>query len=346
MADTTIEWTDVVWNPTTGCDKVSAGCDNCYALTMAKRLKGMGSAKYQTDGDPRTSGPGFGLAMHEDVLTQPLKWHKPRRVFVNSMSDLFHPKVTDDFLAHMFAVMIAAPHHTFQVLTKRAPRMAALTGTEAFWSLVSGHLGRLWNTPPPAPLRTVPEWIWLGVSVENQEQADARLPHLARSPAVVRWVSAEPLLGPIDLTRIAASSRQQPDMVFDVLGQRYGVPGRWQAATTHGLDWVVIGGESGPGARPMHPDWARTLRDQCVTAGVPFLFKQWGGWAPNGWRAIGDVERISKGRERVVGDPIDDKGHREVVERTRSKHGGRELDGRTWDEYPAADVAASRLVTR
>lgn len=276
MADTSIEWTDMVWNPTTGCDRVSDGCTNCYAMTLAKRLKGMGSLKYQTDGAPGTSGSGFGLAVHEDALGLPLRWRKPRRIFVNSMSDLFHEKVPDEFIARVYAVMVAAPHHTFQVLTKRHGRMRSLLSAEPFWRLVSTELGRLWHIESPAPLRMVPAWIWQGVSVEDQRWADIRIPALLDTPAAVRWISAEPLLGPIDL-------RPYADADADC----------WLPF----LDWVVTGGESGPGFRPADPDWFRQIRDQCVQAGVAYLHKQNGGIRP--------------------------------------KANGRLLDGRTWDEYPA-----------
>ena len=291
MADTKIEWTSKVWNPTTGCDKVSAGCDNCYALTMAGRLKAMGSAHYQTDGDPRTSGPGFGVAVHPDALGLPLRWRRPQLVFVNSMSDLFHARVPRDFIISVWDVMAQTPQHTYQILTKRPERAARVLAAIA---------GRdLW----PLPLTNV----WLGVSVENQEQVDRRIPALLDTAASLRWISAEPLLGSVDL------SPYLPD-----------------------LDWVVCGGESGPRARIMAPAWARSLRDQCTGAGVPFFFKQWGAWAPNGARGIGRFE----GRERLVGPVIDDLGHREVVERQTSKS-GRVLDGRTWDQYPDTKVSTA-----
>jgi protein gp37 len=278
MADTAIEWADVVWNPTTGCDKVSRGCDNCYALTMAKRLKAMRQLRYQTDGDPRTSGPGFGLAMHDDVLTLPLRWRRPRRVFVNSMSDLFHPKVTDGFIARVFAAMATTPEHTFQVLTKRAPRMASLVGrgtfgAEGFADMVEeamaefSHAGLdVWPLPN----------VWLGVSVEDQEQADARIPRLLETPAAVRWLSCEPLLGPMDLSKWLGpvdwpSCWEQHSLTLN------------RVQRMHQPQWIVVGGESGPGARPMHPDWARTLRDQCVEAGVPYFFKQAGAALAREW---------------------------------------------------------------
>ncbi|MFC4950788.1 DUF5131 family protein [Pseudonocardia sp. GCM10023141] len=222
-----IEWTEVTWNPTTGCDRISAGCDHCYALTLAKRLKGMGSAKYQNDGDPRTSGPGFDVTTHEDTLTAPLRWREPRVVFVNSMSDLFHARVSREFVARVFAVMAATPQHTYQVLTKRATRLRRL-----------------------APDLPWPANVWMGVSVENLQVAH-RVEELRQVPAAVRFLSCEPLLGPLagglDLS---------------------------------GIGWVIAGGESGPHARPMDPGWVEEIRDVCLEAGVPFFFKQWGGRTP------------------------------------------------------------------
>lgn len=277
MSDKTgIEWTDATWNPTTGCDRVSPGCDHCYAMTLAPRLKAMGSPKYQTDGDPRTSGPGFGIAMHPDTLDQPLRWTRPRMIFVNSMSDLFHDGVTDGFIAEVFSVMARAPRHTFQVLTKRHGRMRALLNRPSFRDNLA-HLA-------PWPLPNV----WLGVSVEDQKHANLRIPALLNTPAAVRWISAEPLLGPVDLGQWYV-----PHDSVDCL-----------RVCRSGIDWVVVGGESGPGARPMHPDWPRSLRDQCAAVDVPYLFKQWGSHDQHG-------------------TPM-------------NKHtAGRALDGRTWDQYPA-----------
>lgn len=423
---TSIEWTEVTWNPVTGCERVSAGCDNCYALTMARRLKAMGAAKYQRDGDPRTSGPGFGVTLHPDVLEAPLGWKKPRRVFVNSMSDLFHKDVTDEFIARVWQTMGAAPEHTYQILTKRHARMRSFVtrwyageipepvetrpvlgypgyfvdttgrvfgkrsdtrdglsqdvgeqghrrvkmhradsprsgsrelvhrlvlttfvrpgrageqachrngdasdnrlsnlywgrqsenwtdrirhGNGQSWSKLSDDdvarvrqrgnagesayriaqdypvsdtqirnilSGRQWILPMPGPqvvppARAVLPSVWLGVSVEDQHWADIRIPALSDTPAAVRFISAEPLLGEISL---------------------YGVSGG-----RHALDWCIVGGESGPGARPCAPEWVRHLRDSCIASRVAFFFKQWGGIRP--------------------------------------KAGGRILDGRTWDEFP------------
>lgn len=288
---TGIEWTDDVWNPTTGCDRVSPGCDNCYALTMAKRLKGMGSDKYQRDGDPRTSGPGFGVTEHKDELDKPVKWRKPRRVFVNSMSDLFHDQISDDFIVEVFARMWWAPQHTFQVLTKRHGRMrslvprieADLRQREADLVLVDCPTPLTWPLPN----------VWLGVSVENQRWANIRVPALLGTPAAVRWLSCEPLLGPVDLRDCAGVDALEQDWI--------GGPGGGMGAPHPFVDWVVVGGESGPRSRPMVSDWARSLRDQCTRAEVPFFFKQWGSWGPSP-EAIKD----------------------------------RLLDGVAWNEYPAS----------
>jgi protein gp37 len=243
MADkSAIEWTEATWNPVTGCDRVSAGCDHCYALTLAARLKAMGQPKYQRDGDPRTSGPGFGVTMHPAELEIPRRWRRPRVIFVNSMSDLFHPQVSADFIARVFEVMAATPQHTYQILTKRPKRARQLL--------------RGWT-----PVLNV----WLGVSIEDERVVD-RADILREVPAAVRFLSLEPLLGPLpslDLT---------------------------------GIDWVIVGGESGPDCRPMRKEWVLELRDRCQAAGVPFFFKQWGGPTP--------------------------------------KSGGRLLDGRTWNQMP------------
>ncbi|MCP2272551.1 DUF5131 family protein [Actinokineospora diospyrosa] len=224
MADNSaIEWTEATWNPSTGCDQVSSGCDNCYALVLAKRLKAMGAAKYQVDGDPRTSGPGFGVAVHPSALELPYQWRRPRLVFVNSMSDLFHAKVPISFVRQVFEVIAATPQHTYQVLTKRATRLR--------------RFAERLDWPPN---------LWMGVSVETEREL-GRVDDLRAVGAAVRFISAEPLLGPLprlDLT---------------------------------GIHWLITGGESGPGARPCDPDWVRDIRDTCLSAGVPFFHKQWGG---------------------------------------------------------------------
>jgi protein gp37 len=347
--NSTIEWTEATWNPTTGCDKVSPGCDNCYALTLAKRLKRMGQAKYQNDGDPRTSGPGFGLTVHPDALDIPRGWKTGKRIFVNSMSDLFHKDVPDDFIAQVFAVMAATPQHTYQVLTKRHARMRALLSSEAFdlavaeaWTTLDTDAGSLLaGHTPPYPLPN----LWLGVSVEDQHWADIRIPALLDTPAAVRWISAEPLLGPIDLRVHLTGHCPTHDFPGGFCVQRR------HPGVQH-LDWVVVGGESGPGARPMHPDWARTLRDQCDEQDVPFLFKQWGAWAPTGAIGIGTLlDCTPTGFVRqpprrdpnrcYAGAPFQDVNglpYSPEMVRVGKGKAGRELDGRTWDEYPGGDA--------
>ena len=223
---TRIEWTEATWNPTTGCDRTSVGCDNCYALTLAKRLKAMGNPRYQCDGDPSLSGPGFGLTLHDDLLDRPRHWRRPRLIFVNSMSDLFHPDIPLDFIQKVFEVMSDTPQHTYQVLTKRSKRLATVAG-DLSW--------------PPN--------VWMGVTVETPRYA-FRIDHLRSVEAVVRFISAEPLLEPL------------PNLDLS------------------GIHWLIAGGESGPGARPMEANWVADLRDQCRTAEVAFFFKQWGGRTP------------------------------------------------------------------
>ncbi|MEW2086097.1 phage Gp37/Gp68 family protein [Streptomyces sp. NPDC005283] len=228
-----IEWTEATWNPTTGCDRVSSGCDNCYALTLAKRLKAMGAVKYQNDGDPRTSGPGFDVTLHPDALDVPYGWKSPRVVFVNSMSDLFHARVPLDFVRQVFQVMADTPQHTYQVLTKRARRLRQV-----------------------APKLEWPANLWMGVSVETEAEL-ARIDDLRRVPASVRFLSCEPLLGPLS------------------------------GLDLDGIHWVIAGGESGPRHRPLDEAWVTEIRDICQDAGVAFFFKQWGGRTPKaGGRAL------------------------------------------------------------
>ena len=233
--NSSIEWTNATWNPVTGCTKVSAGCTHCYAERMAKRLQAMGSPHYKN---------GFAVTLHPDALQTPLQWRKPRMIFVNSMSDLFHEQVPLDYIKSVFQVMREAHWHTFQVLTKRSARMAEL-----------------------APLLDWPPNVWMGVTVELQRYT-SRIDDLVTVPARVRFLSLEPLLGPIMHLELA------------------------------GIDWVIVGGESGPRARPMRPEWVKVVKQHCLAAGVPFFFKQWGGF--------------------------------------NKKKTGRILDGRTWDQYPAA----------
>ncbi|MFE7535250.1 DUF5131 family protein [Streptomyces rhizosphaericola] len=308
-----IEWTEQTWNPTTGCDRISPGCDNCYTLTMAKRLKGMGSAKYQTDGDPRTSGPGFGLAMHHDTLFDPLSWKKPRRIFVNSMSDLFHAKVTSEFIAQAFAIMALTPQHTYQLLTKRHARLRSLLSDPAFQIQVLVWAHRLKDDehePSWDPgNRTLTNWplpnVHLGVSVEDQKRADLRIPALLDTPAAVRFLSMEPLIGPVDLCGPIVPSRGRPRLTYWLDGRPgYSDPvptgtGIEMCSLTTGprLDWVIVGGESGPGARPMDPAWAAQIVQECQHSKVPVFVKQLGTiwardtyWAGKSVAAHGDTK--------------------------------------------------------
>ncbi|MCI0527392.1 MAG: phage Gp37/Gp68 family protein, partial [Nitrospira sp.] len=218
MADkSAIEWTDATWNPVTGCSKVSPGCKNCYADRLAFRLQAMGNARYRN---------GFEVTLHPDQLSLPLRWLQPRRIFVNSMSDLFHESVPFEFIRHALEVMAEAHWHQFQILTKRAERLEALS--------------------PKLPW---PKNVWQGVSIESADYT-WRIRHLKKVPASIRFLSIEPLLGPI------------------------------KRLPLRGISWVIVGGESGPGHRPMSPSWVRDIRDQCQNAGVPFFFKQWGGRSP------------------------------------------------------------------
>lgn len=241
--NTTIEWTETTWNPLTGCTKISPGCRHCYAERMARRLCAMGHPHYRN---------GFHLTLHEDALEQPLSWKKSQIVFVNSMSDLFHEEVPFEFIQRVFDVMRRASWHTFQVLTKRSERLRDFS-VEIDW----------------------PGNVWMGVSIENQDYT-FRAKHLRETKAQVKFLSMEPLLGPI--------------IGLDLSG----------------IDWVIVGGESGPGARPLSKEWVASIRNQCLESGVPFFFKQWGG--------------------------------------VRKKRAGRILEGRTWDETPIVDRGRQALL--
>lgn len=303
-----IEWTDATWNPVTGCTKVSPGCDHCYAERVTERFKGPGS--FAT------------VALHPDRLGLPLSWRKPRKVFVNSMSDLFHDDVPDEYITKVFAVMAACPEHTFQVLTKRHGRMRSLLsrgtwGTAGFADDVEEAMAEFTHA-------SLDRWplpnVWLGVSVENQHWANIRIPALLDTPASIRFLSCEPLLGPVELTaKCNAWGRTWLD--------RIGAPG---------IDWVIVGGESGPGARLMQRDWVRSLRDECNAAGVAFHFKQWGEWAPTGTLSVGHLDDPKERHGESDPDGIyPDLDWKRLYRRVGKKAAGRELDGRTWDEYPA-----------
>lgn len=329
MADKTgIEWTDATWNPVTGCTKVSQGCKFCYAKHQAwARLAAMPNTVY--------AGREFEQVMcHPERLDQPLRWTKPRMIFVNSMSDLFHPDVPDEFIDRVFAVMALAHQHVFQVLTKRPDRMLRYfthhftrSKCSRFAAEISGRRdsvggGDIRVSDGPFPLPNV----WLGVSVEDQAAADERIPQLLQTPAAVRWISAEPLLEPVDL-RFHIFSEPTGNLRTHH-GKRQM---ELRRPTDGGLHWVVVGGESGPNARPMHPAWARSLRDQCAAADVPFLFKQWGEFAP----------REPYASELMESDELCGKWDG-VSYRYGKKGAGRLLDGAQHDGYPEKTVCANR----
>lgn len=303
---TDIEWTDNTWNPVRGCSRVSEGCRNCYAEIMAARFSGPGQwgeglaeIVRKPDGAIDHRWTGKLVAAPEHVLLAPLKWKKPRLVFVNSTSDLFHENVPDDLIDRVFAVMALTPHITYQVLTKRPERMLKYmqrrnpNGHHPFMDQAAlMAMTGAWNTPAlDLRVEALPN-VWLGVSIEDQATADTRIPYLLETPAAIRFVSAEPLLGGIDLESAwHGETALNLECWGDCCWCERGKPplhncrrGRQDNAEIQkgrsGLDWVICGGESGPGARPMHPEWARQLRDQCADAGVQFFFKQWGEWLP------------------------------------------------------------------
>jgi len=300
MNRTAISWTDVTWNPIRGCTRVSEGCRNCYAEAQAARIVRMGKGKptpYDglvklVNGEPRWTGK---VVLDPSRLSEPLTWRRPRVVFVDSMSDLFYGKRPDEHIAAVFGVMAATRHITYQILTKYAKRMrewfewAAQHGDgydklrfgpsallTCAWEACSGDAWA--DVEPPGVLESLPsagvfgaEWplpnVWLGVSVENQDAADERIPELLRTPAAARFLSCEPLLGPVDLTSVAPNSVHHCDSLAGET--RYPIVTRWKR-----VDWVIAGCESGPGARPCDVAWLRSLRDQCQAAGIPFFLKQ------------------------------------------------------------------------
>lgn len=295
MADHTgIEWADATWNPIVGCSIVSPGCTNCYAMGMAARIEAMQPASHYAGTTQKAKAgavwSGKLALAPEHVFTQPLRWRRPRRIFVNSMGDLFHEDAPDHWIDRVFAIMALAPQHTFMVLTKRSARMRQyLTEDRRRWRCLSvdglfpqrtdasrqarDRLARLTAPGMPAPL----ENVWLGVSTEDQRRADERVPDLLTTPAAIRFVSAEPLLGPLNLFSLNERCDERgtiTDWRDALRGLRFG-PSQRETAR---LDLVIAGGESGPKARPMHPDWARSLRDQCAASGTAFFFKQWGEW--------------------------------------------------------------------
>lgn len=298
MADQSkIEWTDATWNPVTGCSVVSPGCTNCYAMRLAgTRLKHHPSRAGLTRDSK--AGPVWNgtVRFNEEWLTQPLQWKRPRMVFVCAHGDLFHEDVPDAWIDQVFAVMALSPQHTFQVLTKRAARMRAYieeviaSGRWLLWK--HPQFGHDIFDPFAAQWHIMMRKVWLGVSAEDQRRADERVPDLLATPAGVRFVSAEPLLGPIDFNRIPMP--QDEDRECSAL---YGHEIAGMVGNAIGwipqLDWIIVGGEAGRGARPMHPDWARQIRDQCAKAGTKFFFKQWGDWRSGIVARDGDLGRFA-----------------------------------------------------
>lgn len=330
MGKTKIEWTHgfegrpgATWNPVRGCSLVSAGCTNCYAMRQAHRQK---NGAYKGLTRLGANGPVWtgDVRVVPEMMDYPLRLRKPHMIFVNSMSDLFHESLSDESIDRIFAVMGNCSEergHVFQVLTKRPARMLEYMNTRA---------REAWNGPRMNRSSFPPNNIWLGVSVENQETADERISLLMETPAAVRWISAEPLLGLIDLESV-------PTMEGSI-------------------DWVVVGGESGPNARPMHPDWARSLRDQCVAAGVPFFFKQWGEYKPLGsvFNRSDTMFPLAAGladeRKSIAVDgqgtvywnegdepPVPQRAaDAYVMSRVGKANAGRLIDGREWNEYPVS----------
>ncbi|MBA7628085.1 hypothetical protein ES703_35555 [subsurface metagenome] len=284
---TKIEWCEESWNPITGCSPVSEGCEHCYARRIAQRLKGRYG--YPQD-DP------FKVTFHPERLDQPLKWKKPRHIFVVSMGDLFHEDVRFKSIFSIWGIMAKAHWHTFLILTKRP----AIMKDRLRWIR---HFGRLPN-------------IYLGVTAENQDRLDERVSILLQIPATKHFVSIEPMLGPVDSMRYFSDPH-------------YGTP---PDGFNQGLDWIIVGGESGPGARPMHPDWPRSVRDQCQEATVPFFFKQWGEWRPHKGRFGGGIFIKPDGTFTCQGDSWD--GSAAAMNRVGKKQAGRLLEGREYNERP------------
>lgn len=381
-----IEWTGKTWNPIVGCTVVSPGCTNCYAMRMAARLERMGQAQYAGLTRPTKAGPVWtgDVRLVDKALTLPLRTRKPTTWFVNSMSDLFHEGVSDAWIDRVFAVMALCPQHTFQVLTKRSARMRAYlndTETHGRIALSALHLAPAGLNISDSCLIFHPghrpshyfegRWplpnVWLGVSTEDQRRADERVPDLLATPAAVRFVSAEPLLGPIDFLAVEwpGLDGHRVDVLrkgfwteagahpFSGKAASAGAPKGW--FTNHSdmpgrIDWLIVGGESGPGARPMHPAWAKSIRDQCAAAGVPFFHKQNGAFEvavdrdkddPD-WRR--DYSRTLNDRRPEI-EWLNVEGGRgfhgegfHVMRRVGKARAGRHLDGVLHDGMPGGRV--------
>lgn len=333
MSDNTkIEWTDATWNPITGCSVVSAGCKHCYAMKLAgTRMRNTPSRSgltVDTKAGPVWNGK---TRINHEWLAQPIGWKRPRRIFVCAHGDLFHESISDTTIAGIFGIMAACPQHTFQVLTKRALRaaqwfngfMSEGNAGVILHEATKGLMG--YNHQKRPAIQVTQQWplpnVWLGVSVEDQAAADERIPLLCDTPAVIRFLSCEPLLGPVD---VGMYLTRRHLFGFDPMG---------------GIDWVIVGGESGRGARPMHGDWARAIRYKCGIARVPFFFKQWGEHLP------GEIDHDGQHRtwtphEAHIAAPLEYErvhvveAHGEEFGRVGKRKAGRMLDGRTWDEMP------------
>lgn len=326
-ATTSIEWTDRTWNPVTGCRKVSPGCKHCYAEGVAHRFWGTQYPAVPVGPSLPDGGPTAwrerqftDVMTHEDRLLEPLSWRKPAKVFVNSMSDLFHEDVPDAFIDQVFAVMALCPQHTFQVLTKRPERMLQyLTRPGAMCSREASVNGAIWSTlgtKRGSRIRHGGAWrctwplpnVWLGVSVEDQHRANERIPLLLQTPAAVRFISAEPLLGPLLLPRGWLGQTADCDSC-QVINVRVDEDGCCQgcgsdATLRYGLDWVIVGGESGPGARPCHEAWVRSIVQQCQAAGTPVFVKQLGAfpiWSLSDGRPANGEGGTAKAARTVAG---------------------------------------------
>lgn len=381
---TGISWTDETWVPLTGCTRVSAACDNCYAFALHDRR--YAAWRRGVPMPVQYHQPFSRVQLLPERLTEPLRWRRPRRVFLTSMGDLFHDDVPDEFICRVFGTMLRASRHTFQVLTKRPERMAALLGVmtfrervgEAVLSSLDWDRGLATYDPRNGhgwPLKNV----WLGTSIEDQDAANARIPWLLRTPAAVRFLSAEPLLGAINLNRWMGSleccsvCEEPKDRTKDAPGNEtalgwprcvnlrcvaYG-EGVASAAYRRMIHWVICGGESGPHARPMHPEWVRSLRDQCIQAGVPFHFKQWGEYEPvcdvygedplYETSQYDDCHLVAVSPSGTVETTVAPRGDywgsqpppgSWWMARVGKRRAGRELDGRTWDEFPAPVAVA------
>lgn len=348
MADgTRIEWTEATWNPITGCSIISPGCTNCYAMKLAGTRLQHHPSRAGLTVDAKAGPVWIGKTrFNEEWLDQPLRWRRSRMIFVCAHGDLFHESVPNEWIDRVFAVMALAPHHTFQVLTKRAARMREYLSSEWFGFRIRNAMQSIWPQPIIEMSLPFPN-VWLGVSVEDKTRRD-RVVDLAQTQAAVRWISGEPLLEDLSLTDIPLNGgldEHGDQWLFNALtGEQYFVGGDSLNYSGDGpdmqpLDWIVVGGESGPGARPMHPAWVRSMRDQCADAGVPFFFKQWGEYLPEGqfdstgfqWAPGEDGRAHWWKPEPRYGEHLED-GHCSV--RVGKKVAGRQIDGVEHNEMP------------